>query len=120
MPDTTYVCFMASNRNNVLYIGVTSNLERRVWEHKNHNDIGSFTAKYHCHKLMYFEVVGDIRYAIEREKQLKNWKREWKNQLVERENPAWEDLSIGWNATSEIADKARNDGTSGTGEIVGN
>jgi len=83
---------MSNAHNNVLYIGVTSNLAKRVWEHKNDVDKSSFTYRYNCHKLVYYEAFGDIRYAIEREKQLKNWKREWKNDLVERENLEWLDL----------------------------
>jgi len=85
---------MTNLHNNVLYIGVTSNLEKRVWEHKNGSDKYSFTFKYNCNKLVYYEIFGDIKYAIEREKQLKNWKREWKDDLVKKENPHCEDLSI--------------------------
>ena len=97
MNENAYVYFMTNQSNKVLYIGVTSNLERRVWEHKNHTDSSSFTAKYNCHKLVYFEHTNSIEVAIAREKQLKNWKREWKNQLIEKHNPEWEDLSAEWN-----------------------
>ena len=92
----SYVYFMTNKHNNVLYIGVSNDLQRRVWEHKNGVDKGSFTYKYNCHKLVYYEIFGDIRYAIEREKQLKNWKRAWKNALVDKENPDWQDLSVEW------------------------
>ena len=84
---------MANEHNTTLYISVTSNLEKRVWEHKNSVDTGSFTYRYNCNKLVYYEAFGDVRYAIEREKQLKNWKREWKNALVAKDNPDWKDLS---------------------------
>jgi len=85
---------MANNNNNVLYIGVTNNLERRVWEHKNNVNANSFTAKYNCHKLVYYEYTNSIKAAIEREKQIKNWKREWKNDLIEKQNPEWGDICI--------------------------
>ena len=90
----SFVYFMTNTNNRVLYIGVTSNLEKRVWEHKNGVEKGSLTYRYNCHKLVYYEAVGDIRCAIAREKQLKNWKREWKNELVTGNNPEWEELSI--------------------------
>ena len=101
----SYVYFMTNKYNTVLYIGVTKNLEKRVWEHKNGIDKKSFTYKHNCHKLVYFEAFGNIRYAIEREKQLKNWEREWKNELVVKDNPEWLDISIQWG----IAGQARND-----------
>ena len=85
---------MTNTHNNVLYIGITSNLSGRVWEHKNNVDKGSFTYRYNCHKLVYYEAFGDIRYAIAREKQVKNWKREWKNDLVTKKNPEWNELNI--------------------------
>ena len=71
MGKDAYVYFMASSNNKVLYVGVTSNLERRVWEHKKHFDPKSFTGKYKCNKLVYFEYTNDIEAAIAREKQLK-------------------------------------------------
>jgi len=90
----SYVYFLANTHNNVLYIGVTSDLEKRIWEHQNGVDKGSFAYRYNCHKLVYYEAFGDIRYAIAREKQLKNWKREWKDDLVAKENPDWAELCI--------------------------
>ena len=93
MDKDAYVYFMANNHNTVLYIGVTSDLVRRVWEHKNHAGPKGFTGQYKCHKLVYFEHTTDIHAAIAREKQLKNWKRAWKNELVEKCNPQWVDLS---------------------------
>lgn len=91
METIGYIYMMANASNSVLYIGVTNDLARRVAEHAGGS--GSlFTQKYNCHKLVYFEVFPDIEQAIAREKQLKNWKREWKNQLVESINPEWRDL----------------------------
>ena len=106
MDKNAYVYFMANENNNVLYVGVTNDLERRVWEHKNHANENSFTSKYNRHKLVYFEHIDSIKSAIAREKQLKNWKREWKNDLIVKQNPQWIDLSIEW---QEIAGQARND-----------
>jgi len=101
----SFVYFLTNTHNTVLYIGVTSNLEKRIWEHRNGIIKSSFTSKYNCHKLVYYEAYGDIRYAIAREKQLKNWKREWKNELVEKDNPEWQDLYL-----QGITGQARNDG----------
>jgi len=96
MQSQAYIYFMTNNHNNVLYIGVTSNLERRVWEHKNKVHEKSFTSKYNCNKLVYYESSNNIEDAIKREKQLKAWQRKWKNELVDKENPYWEDLSKEW------------------------
>ena len=101
-----YVYFMTNTHNSVLYIGVTNDLVRRVWEHKNDVYPDSFTSKYICHKLVYYEYTSDMKSAIAREKQLKNWKREWKNHLIDSQNPTWEDVSSNW---QEIAGQARND-----------
>ena len=90
----SYVYFMTNEHNTVLYIGVTSNLEKRVWEHKNGVDKGSFTHRYNCNKLVYYEQFGDINYAIAREKQLKNWQRAWKDELITKENPNWQELEM--------------------------
>ena len=97
MTKNAYVYFMANASHNVLYVGVTNNLARRVWEHKNSVDTNSFTGKYNCRKLVYFEYTNDMATAIAREKQLKNWNREWKNALIEKQNPEWADLSIEYN-----------------------
>ena len=87
-----YIYFMTNRTNNVLYVGVTRSLTRRIVEHAEGR--GSvFTSKYNCSKLVYFEVFPTIEQAISREKQLKHFKREWKNQLVETVNPEWRDLS---------------------------
>ena len=79
-----------------LYTGVTSDLARRLYEHRNELSSESFTAKYHIHKLVYFEETPDPYAAISREKQLKSWSRKRKNDLIERVNPQWRDLSEDW------------------------
>ena len=92
MNDRTYcVYIMASKRNGTLYIGVTNDLVRRVYEHKN-NLIEGYSDKYHVHKLVYWEHSENIESAIEREKQLKKWKRQWKLALIEEHNAYWRDL----------------------------
>ncbi len=87
-----YVYILTNKFNNVMYVGVTNDLVRRVYEHKN-KLIDGFTSKYNINKLVYFEQTSNIEAAIEREKQLKGWKREKKNSLVEAANPEWRDLS---------------------------
>ena len=87
-----YVYIMASNTNYSVYIGVTNDLIRRVYEHKTHADPGSFTSQYHIEKLVYFEQTTDVYAALEREKQLKGWRRSKKNALIEALNPQWRDL----------------------------
>jgi putative endonuclease len=84
-----------ASKSRRLYIGVTNNLERRVFEHKS-KAIGGFTAKYNIDRLVYFADTGDVVAAIEREKQLKGWLRARKIVLIESENPSWEDLSQDW------------------------
>lgn len=86
-----YVYILASRANGTLYIGVTNNLVRRVYEHKQ-NMIEGFTKKYHVHKLVYLESTPDIRAAITREKCMKKWRRQWKIELIEENNPGWKDL----------------------------
>ncbi|MDO8507120.1 MAG: GIY-YIG nuclease family protein [bacterium] len=90
--NSYYVYMMASDRNGTLYIGVTSNLIGRAFEHKN-GAYGGFTAKYKVDKLVYFEETTSIEEAITKEKQLKKWNRQWKMRLIEDFNPKWEDLS---------------------------
>ena len=85
------VYILASQKNGTLYIGVTSNLPQRVWQHKNGQADG-FTKKYSIHHLVYFEQTSDIESAIAREKQLKKWRRQWKIDLIEGRNPDWVDL----------------------------
>ena len=86
-----YVYMMANVTNKVLYVGVTSDLKRRITEHKEGSG-SKFTRKYRCHKLVYFECFSDIEQAIAREKRLKHYNREWKDQLIESVNPEWRDL----------------------------
>ncbi len=86
-----FVYILASKKNGTLYIGVTNNLIRRVYEHKE-GLIEGFTKKYNVKKLVYYEIHNDIRNAIQREKQMKKWYREWKIDLIEKENPNWDDL----------------------------
>ncbi|MCX6736387.1 MAG: GIY-YIG nuclease family protein [Candidatus Parcubacteria bacterium] len=88
---TGFVYILASKRNGTLYIGVTSDLIKRIDEHKR-NATDGFTKKYNVHTLVYYEMADDIRGAIEREKQLKKWNRSWKLKLIEKENPQWRDL----------------------------
>lgn len=85
------VYILASKRNGTLYIGVTSDLIKRAWEHKN-DLVDGFTKEYGVHQLVYFEMLDDMASAIQREKQLKKWNRNWKIQLIEKENPEWADL----------------------------
>ena len=88
-----YYVYILSNATDVaIYTGVTNNLLRRIYEHKNNLEPGSFTAKYQIHKLVYFEETSNIRAAIEREKQIKSWNRKRKNKMVESMNPNSDDL----------------------------
>ncbi len=86
-----WVYIVTNKPQGVLYVGVTSDLEGRIWEHRNHVYRG-FTGSYNCTRLVWYEDSGDITEAIYREKQLKHWKREWKVQLIEEMNPEWADL----------------------------
>ncbi len=92
---TYYVYILASRRNGTLYIGVTNNLERRISEHQQ-NFVEGFTKQYGVHHLVYYETTSDIQVALQREKQLKKWNRKWKLELIEKENPDWEDLITGF------------------------
>ncbi|KKQ93537.1 MAG: Endonuclease [candidate division CPR2 bacterium GW2011_GWC1_39_9] len=86
-----YVYILASKRNGTLYIGVTLNLVKRIHEHKS-GAIEGFTKRYDVHDLVYYEQTNNIESAINREKQLKVWQRKWKIELIEKQNPNWEDL----------------------------
>jgi len=97
---TYYVYMLASQKNGTLYIGVTNNLERRLYEHKNHL-VKGFTAKYNVTKLVWSEQTSFVEAAIEKEKQMKKWERAWKIRLIEEGNPEWHDLSEGWGALCE-------------------
>ena len=85
------VYILASKRNGTLYIGVTSDLVKRIWEHKN-NMVEGFTKRYGVHQLVWYELHENMEFAIQREKQLKEWKRKWKLELIETNNPNWQDL----------------------------
>ena len=85
------VYILASRRNGTLYIGVTSHLVQRIWQHKN-DLVEGFTEKYSVHGLVHFELLDDMLSAITREKQLKKWNRAWKIALIEKQNPTWQDL----------------------------
>lgn len=87
------VYILSSLNRNVLYVGVTSNLPARIWQHKN-KVVEGFTAKYHVNKLVYFEFHSSMEEAILREKSLKQWRREWKETLISDFNPSWQDLSV--------------------------
>ena len=91
MTKQPYVYILARKKNGTLYIGVTSNLIQRIWQHKN-NQIEGFTKKYNVHTLVYYEQHEMMETAITREKQMKKWKRDWKIKLIEKDNPQWEDL----------------------------
>ena len=86
-----YVYILANKRNGTLYIGVTNDLTKRVYEHK-YNLSDGFIKKYNVHSLVYYEQHNDIESAIVREKRLKKWNRKWKLELIEKENPQWRDL----------------------------
>jgi putative endonuclease len=85
------VYVLASRRNGTLYVGVTSDLPKRVWEHRN-DCVQGFTSRYRVHTLVWFEQHECMESAIAREKAIKEWKRLWKIRLIERANPGWEDL----------------------------
>ena len=91
MDKDYYVYVLAKKRNGTLYVGVTSNLIKRIWEHKN-KAVEGFTQKYNVDKLVYFEQYSDPENAIKREKRLKKYNRQWKVELIVKENPEWRDL----------------------------
>ena len=97
-----YVYIITNKTDKVLYIGVTNNLERRIYEHKN-KTVPGFTQKYNINKLLYFEHFENINDAIHREKQLKKWNRKWKEELINKDNPKWNELY------NEISDQVGND-----------
>jgi len=86
-----YLYILANKKNGTLYVGVTANLIKRVFEHKS-NVVEGFTKKYNIHSLVYYEIYNDINEAIKREKNIKKWKRFWKIKLVNTKNPEWKDL----------------------------
>jgi putative endonuclease len=95
MEYTYFVYILASRRNGTLYIGVTNNLMRRVHQHRS-GSAESFTKKYAVTQLVYFEAFGDVNIAIQRETQLKKYKRAWKIRLIQKDNIEWRDLAADW------------------------
>ena len=95
MKKTCAVYIMTNHSETSLYIGVTSNLQKRVWEHKN-KIVEGFTEKYNIDKLVYYELTEDVESALNREKQLKHWHRQWKINLINEMNPEFKDLSKNW------------------------
>ena len=87
-----YVYILTNNHKNLLYVGITNDLVRRVYEHKHHLDKGSYTDQYNIENLIYYESTSDVKAAIEREKQIKGWNRKRKEKLIAMKNPNWEDL----------------------------
>jgi len=86
-----YVYILASKRNGTLYVGMTTDLIKRVWEHKN-NAVRGFTSRYQVYRLVYYEVIEDLDEAVLRERRIKKWLRRWKLELIEKNNPYWKDL----------------------------
>ena len=93
MPGVLFVYILANKPNGTLYIGVTNNIRRRIYEHKN-GLVDGFTKKYGIKDLIYYEQTNDVTSAIAREKCIKKWNRLWKRRLIEQENPEWKDLSL--------------------------
>ena len=91
----SYWTYIVASRTGTLYIGITNNIERRIWEHKT-GQIDGFSRKYHCERLVYYEAFDQVLDAIAREKQLKGWRREKKIVLIESRNPRWEHLAEKW------------------------
>ena len=103
MNDRTYYVYILTNQNNkVMYVGMTNNLKRRIYEHKN-KLVDGFSKKYNLNKLVYFESSSQIEPILNREKEIKKWRREKKNNLVESMNPEWKDLSIELNMFDEMS-----------------
>jgi putative endonuclease len=105
----TYYVYIMTNNTRTLYTGVTSNLERRVLQHKR-KLLSGFTREYNINRLVYYETFGDVRAAIRREKQIKGWLRAKKVALIVAGNPAWRDLSQGWYGKEECRDPSFHSG----------
>lgn len=103
MKEYNFYVYILTNWNNaVMYIGMTNNLERRLYEHKN-KLVDGFTKKYNINKLVYYEHTTDVHAVIAREKEIKKWRREKKNNLVNTMNPEWNDLALEWNMDNVIS-----------------
>ena len=96
MPDKQYYVYIMTNKSGTLYVGMTNNMQKRVYEHKE-KLVEGFTKKYNIDRLLYFETFGDVPSAIAREKTIKGWLRRKKVDLIEATNPGWSDLSEDWN-----------------------
>ena len=105
---TYYVYMLCSRRNGTLYTGMTSDLIKRIYEHKNCL-VDGFTKKYSVHHLIWFELHEAPETAILREKQIKNWKRKWKLDLIEKQNPEWKDLYADLTGQGWMPDQVRHD-----------
>lgn len=95
MKDHYSTVYIVASKSRAIYIGMSNNLHKRIFEHKN-DQIEGFTRQYRCHRLVYYESFDDVNKAIDREKQLKRWNRTKKVWLIERRNPTWEDLATDW------------------------
>ncbi len=95
MTNTYYLYILSNWNNKVVYVGMTNDLQRRMYEHKN-KLVDGFTKKYNVDKLVYYETTNDVNAAIAREKEIKKWRREKKNNLITSKNPDWIDLSTEW------------------------
>jgi putative endonuclease len=102
MLDKAYFCYMTASKSRVIYIGMTSSLRQRMWRHKTREFVG-FTDRYNCDRLVWAEMFPDSYEAINRERQLKRWRREKKVALIEAENPKWDDLTAEWYDEADIA-----------------
>ena len=91
MEKQGYVYIVANMKRGIMYVGVTSDLVRRAWQHRT-GELRGFSSKHQTKRLVHYEAFGDIRDAIEREKKLKKWRRQWKIELIEAKNPNWDDL----------------------------
>lgn len=103
------VYILASQPRGTIYIGVTSDLTARLWQHRN-DEVPGFTSRYAVHRLVRFEQFADLSAAIAREKKLKAWRRQWKINLIESENPHWADLAVGF-GLPPLAPRAGTDGS---------
>jgi putative endonuclease len=109
----TYYVYILSNNSRTVYTGVTSDLIRRIYEHKN-KLVPGFTQKYNLDRLVYYESTGDVRAALQREKQIKGWVRAKKVALIVSTNPAWRDLSDGWYGKANCEDSSPAQTTAGS------
>ena len=108
MTKAAYVYILTNKKRGTLYVGVTSDLGRRIYQHK-HRLLGGFTSKYNVIRLVWYEHGEDVSSAISLEKKIKNRNRQWKIDLIERSNPEWEDLAQGWGDSATALRSAQND-----------